>query len=74
MEEYGVVNQYKGAHAYLVDRKGNIYSSAGDRKIGDRLQKDEKEFFTDGSVEEMNLNGEMSYVFGKKSREQGSGY
>lgn len=44
MEEYGVVNQYKGAHAYLVDRKGNIYSSAGDRKIGDRLQKDEKEF------------------------------
>jgi hypothetical protein len=45
MEEYGVVNQYKGAHAYLVDRKGNIYSSAGDRKIGDRLQKDEKEFF-----------------------------
>lgn len=66
MEEYGVVNQYKGAHAYLVDRKGNIYSSAGDRKIGDRLQKDEKEFFTDGSVEEMNLNGEMSYVFGKE--------
>ena len=66
MEEYGVVNQYKGAHAYLVDRKGNIYSSAGDRKIGDRLQKDEKEFFTDGSVEEMNLNGAMSYVFGKE--------
>lgn len=71
MEEYAAINQYKGAQACLVDREGNIYSSADKEKIGKKLEGESERFFTDGRVEEITEGGKAYYVSGKEISKTG---
>lgn len=71
MEEYAAINQYKGAQACLVDREGNIYSSADKGRIGEKLTGDSERFFTGGRVEEVLEDGRLYYVSGREISKTG---
>lgn len=71
MEEYAAINQYEGAWACLVDRAGNIYSSADKERIGKKLEGNSELFFTDGRVAEISEDGLTYYVSGKEISKTG---
>lgn len=71
MEEYAAINQYEGAWACLVDRTGNIYSSADKERIGKKLEGNSELFFTDGRVAEISEDGLTYYVSGKEISKTG---
>lgn len=71
MEEYAAINQYEGAQACLVDREGNIYSSADKERIGKKLEGNSELFFTDGRVAEISEDGLTYYVSGKEISKTG---
>lgn len=71
MEEYAAINQYEGAQACLVDRAGNIYSSADKERIGKKLEGNSELFFTDGRVAEISEDGLTYYVSGKEISKTG---
>lgn len=71
VDEYSALIQYEGAEAYLADRDGIIYSSAGAEKIGDQLKDADKELYTDGKVKEFTFDGADYYIFGRQISKTG---
>lgn len=71
VEEYEALTQYKGAEAYLIDEKGRIYSSSGNKKIGESIGDNFTMYLTDGRVEETATGRAGDYISGQKISQTG---